>query len=178
MMRFLTTLVFLAAAGGVFFAFTTNHYDTVRELQAEQKELTAASEKMRELNEMRSDLLSRYNAFSQEDLERLEKALPDNVDNVKLVRDIDGIAARYDMTVRNIMIQLGGETPGIISSGDKTYGSLTLSFAVSGPYKTFVNFLRDLERSLRIVDVIDVSFNAEEKDLYEYTVTLRTYWLK
>jgi len=178
MMRFLITLIFLITAGAVFFGFTAEHYASIQKLQTDQKELTDASEKMRMLNEMRADLLSRYNTFSSDDLDRVKKALPDNVDNVKLVRDIDGIAARYNMTVRNVTVQLVGETPGVISSNDKQYGSLLVSFSVAGPYKTFINFLRDLERSLRIIDVIDITFNASDKDSYAYVVSLRTYWLK
>ncbi|NTV44551.1 MAG: type I CRISPR-associated protein Cas7 [Candidatus Yonathbacteria bacterium] len=179
MMRFLTNILFLGVAGLVFFGFTTQHYANIQKLQADERDLTSASEKMRQLNEARNELLARYNGFSETDLDRVKKALPDNVDNVKLVRDIDGIAARYGMTVRKATVQLEEDAPGIITDENASpYASVTLSFAVSGPYKTFLSFLRDLEQSLRVVDVTDITFNANDKDSYEYMVSLKTYWLK
>jgi hypothetical protein len=178
MIRFLLTIFFLGAAILVFFGFTSVHYASVQKLQTQQIELTVASKKMKQLNEARSTLLEKYNAFSQDDISRLQKALPDNVDNIKLIRDIDGIAERYDLNVRNVAVDIGGDAPGVISAGDKTYGTVILSFSVACSYETFLSFLSDLEQSLRVVDVVSIAFDTSDTGQYGYTVSLKTYWLK
>lgn len=178
MIKFLLTIVLLGGAVFMFLGFTSEHYASVQKIQMEQKELLAASEKMKVLNEVRTDLLEEYNAFTQEDLERLGKALPDNVDNIRLVMDIDGIASRYDLNVRNVRVEITGDTPGTISSGEYEYGTVIVTFSVECPYETFLSFLSDLEQSLRIIDVISVNFTSDDIGLYEHTISIKTYWLK
>lgn len=97
-----------------------------------------------------------------------------------MIIDINGIAAKRGMTIRGIKIQSGTATKqGAIGPDNNPYGSISLSFSVTAPYDTFKGFLRDLETSLRIVDVTSISFAATEKgDIYDYGVTMRTYWLR
>jgi hypothetical protein len=53
-----------------------------------------------------------------------------------------------------------------------------LTFTTVLSYKDFVSFLRDLETSLRLVDVVGLSFTSTKGDLYDFSVSIRTYWLK
>ena len=53
-----------------------------------------------------------------------------------------------------------------------------MSFKVSAPYENFVKFMKDLEQSLRIVDVTALSFKANANNIYDYSVSIKTYWLK
>jgi hypothetical protein len=58
-------------------------------------------------------------------------------------------------------------------------GSVELTFNVSASYEDFLALLADLEHSLRIVDIESISFDAAtEGDINEYTITIRTYWLR
>ncbi|MEK7192734.1 MAG: hypothetical protein AAB682_01220, partial [Patescibacteria group bacterium] len=86
---------------------------------------------------------------------------------------VDNIAARYGMQLKNVHFK----TEGTIPEG-KDYGTVTFGFSVQGSYSTLKTFLADLERSLRLVDLTSLSFNSGEKDLYEYTIELTTYWSK
>lgn len=172
------TIALLVAAGGVFFGFTDEHYAAIQGLEDEKTELSRAAEKMNELNEVRDELLGRRALFSSEDIERLEKALPDNVDNIRLINDLDGIASQYNMSVRGASVSFATDASGDIIVDEKSYGVVTVEFSVSGPYQTFLNFLDKLEHSLRIVDVTKVSFSSSEEDFYEYSISLQTYWLR
>jgi len=158
-------------------------YQEIRGLQKEAEAFNAALSKSRELQEVRDELLAKYNSFSVENLERLEKLLPDNVDNVRLIMDINNIATRYGMSIKSTTISEMAKTntSGIVGdpgAEQKTYGSIMLSFSVSSPYETFLAFINDLERSLRLVDIKSISFIAGETDFYQYNVKIETYWLK
>jgi Tfp pilus assembly protein PilO len=173
------TIILFVLAGGVFFGFTDPQYASIQALTEEREELDRATEKMRELNEERVQLQEERNQFSPDDLDRLHKALPDNVDNVKLVNDLNGIAERYNMTVRNARVVFETNSSGDIVVDENMYGVVSVQFSVSGPYQTFLSFLRKLEQNLRIVDIVNVSFSSSgDSDFYEYQISLKTYWLR
>jgi Tfp pilus assembly protein PilO len=149
-------------------------------LRSEEDAYNQALNRSRELLNVRDQLVSRFNAFPQSNLSRLEKLIPDHVDNVRLILDLDAIAIKYGMRVRNVSISSDQTRVerGALGSGDKPYESVILSFSVSGSYDTFRQFLTDLEHSLRLVDVVGLSFTSNEVGIYNYTLSVKTYWLK
>ena len=219
MRRFFPLLLLLASVG-LFFAYVNPTYNGLADLKQQTAKLDEALNKAKELQSIRDQLLSKYNTFSSGDLERLKKLLPDHIDNVRLIIDIDDIASRYGMSVTKVAISKsesgaqknnaqagtavaealpgvptgrasaastgqGGfslpprESRGAVSgSAQEDLGTVDLSFSVSTSYETFLAFLRDLERSLRLVDVTKLSFNAASSNQYDFTITIRTYWLR
>lgn len=173
-------ILFIVIAGGLFFGFIDPTYSRVKELRAEESEYNEALNRSRELQEVRDSLLARYNAFSTQALTNLEKMVPDHVDNVRLILDLDAMASKYGMRVRNVEIETeeSRANRGQIGPEERSHESLILSFTVSGTYDTFRSYLADLERSLRLVDVVGVQFTANDTGLYDYTISVKTYWLK
>lgn len=179
MLRIIIPIFFLIGAGALFFVFIDPTRVQIGELSKEEALYSQALNNSNELVKVRDKLLATYNSFVASDLVRLEKLIPNTVDNVKLIRDIDGIAFRYGMTVKNVTIERAPETvQKNIGTPGESFGAMLVSFSVGGPYKIFLDFLKDLERSLRLVNVVNVSFTSAEKDIYEYRVIIKTYWLK
>lgn len=176
-MKFLTPILLVIVAGAVFFLYIDPQYANVKKLKAEAAQYDQALNNSKQLQTVRDELLSKYNTFSTSDITKLQKMLPDNVDNVRLILDIDGIASKYGMTIRNVLID---QTKPATDLGpdESKYQSIALRFSVNSTYDNFRNFLADLEQSLRIVDVVGVSFNASDTDFSEYGISLKTYWLK
>lgn len=172
----------IAISVALFWWYIDPTYAEVKELRVEEATLNQALDRALELQTTRDQLLSRYNTFSQNDIARLEKLLPDHVDNVRLALDMDSLAAQYGMRVRNLSIEK--QDPKVksptqtIGPDERTYESMVLSFTVTGDYDTFRQFMLDLERSLRLVDIEGITFTSAESGLYDFTVALRTYWLK
>jgi len=177
--RILLPFFFLCTAGAIFYFLTDPTYQAIKTLRAEQASYEEALANSKKLQSVRDKLLARYSAFPALSVERLEHMLPNNVDNVRLTLEIDRIASKYGMTVKDI--QLSGEdvknSQRDTIGSEKFYGTVILSFSVEGPYQNFVSFIRDLEKSLRIVDIINISFSAEEKSS-QYNIKIKTYWLK
>jgi Tfp pilus assembly protein PilO len=167
--------------------YTQPTYDTVQTLNAQVRQYDEALQKATELQTIKQSLLSRYNTFDPASIERLHKLLPDHVDNVRLILDIDSLAGKHGMALQNVVVSAaqsaqGRETAvGSVGSAKQKYDSLTLSFTTQGSYSTFRAFLADLESSLRLVDLVSFSL-ARVSDagpgVYSYNMTLRTYWLK
>lgn len=138
-------------------------------------DLAAQLQRKREL--LRSD----FNAISEEEKAELKKLLPDTVDNVRLILDINDIAEQYGIIIKNISVSADGNDSSIsIDDSDTAIGRVSLGFSVSTTYDVYLEFLRDLEEALRIVDIrtLSISRSGEGSEFYNYGITLETYWLR
>ena len=181
----------LAVALGVFFMYTQPTYDHTRVLKQEIDRYNQALDKAAELQQLKQSLLARYNAFNPGDLLRLQKLLPDHVDNVRLILDLDSLAGRHGMALQSVVISdpgskiSDGSSLAAIGAAQQKYDSLTLKFSTRATYPLFVQFMEELESSLRIVDLVSLtlapdskSFNNTGEPAYRFDITIRTYWLK
>lgn len=190
MFKLIFSGIAFAVAIGIFFMYTQPTYDGTRAIQAEVDQYNQALNKAAELQQVKQALLSRYNAFNPEDLSRLQKLLPDHVDNVRLVLDLDRLAGTHGMALQSVVISTpkseSNEDSAVnaIGSGRDKYDSLTLRFSTRASYPAFIAFLEDIESSLRIVDLVSLSLAPDtttifaSEPMYRYDITLRTYWLK
>lgn len=178
-MKTIFSIILILLAGGLFYFYTNPQYQNVKALEVEQANYNTALTQSKKLIAQRQTLTDEYNQIPGADLDRIQKLVPNSVDNVRLIIDMNGIALNRGLTIRNIKIS-GGQSGGATLGPDSNpYGSMELSFTVTASYDTFQQFLQDLEGSLRIVDVDSLSFTSTDKsDQYDYNVSLRTYWLK
>ena len=189
MIKLILSAAAVAGAGAVFFMYTQPTYDKAKVFKEEISQYNQALDKAAELQQLKQTLLSRYNAFNPESLTRLQKLLPDHVDNVRLVLDLDSLASRHGMALQNVVIsnpgsQTGDSVLGAIGAARQNFDSLTLKFSTRATYDAFVTFLQDLESSLRIVDLVALTLVPESGTsgsnelTYRFDVTIRTYWFK
>ncbi len=141
------------------------------------------------LENERDKLTAKDNSISRENKEKIEKLLPDNVDNIRLILEVEKIATPYGMALRDVKYDSASKdtTAETSSTPRKDYGIWELEFSTSGTYNNFINFIKDLEKNLRIVDISSVAFsssvggaglNPSFTEVYRYQVKISTYWLK
>lgn len=163
--------------------YTDPAYQKVKTLQIQVAAYDEALDKSQELKKTRDQLISRRNTFPAESLQKLEKILPDNIDNIRLIIDINGIAARHLLSIKNINLgevsdSATNRSALAVGSSGSPVGSVNLGFAITASYDNFIAFLQDIEHSLRIVDIESIRFEAvPDTTLNDYTFTIRTYWL-
>lgn len=192
MTRFILPIILIAIAIGGFFVFTAPTYEQIAVLRADKDAYNQALGNSKALENERDKLTSKYNTISKEDLERLQKLLPDNIDNIRLILEIEKIAAPYGMVLKDVKYnasesqtsQAAAQASNPQGTAPKDYRVLNMEFSVTGNYNNFLNFTRDLESNLRIVDISSVVFtsDAELKTnpnlAYKYNFKIKTYWLK
>lgn len=190
-MKLIFPLILILASVGIFIGYTNKAYKEVSALRTEQAAYDEALLNSKKLLDVRQELVDKYNALLPEDKDRLMKLMPDNVDNIRLIIDIQKIASQYGMLPKDIHFDKDqGKTatntitatasPEEIALAHKDYGTFDLDFSVTGTYANFLNFTRDLEKSLRIIDIESVSFAIGDvgTTTYKYVFKIRTYWLK
>lgn len=163
-MKLIIAIVGVVLAGGIFFWYTKPTYDSSQEIRASIAQNDAALDKAAELQKLRQTLLSRFNTFNTSDIDRLQKLLPDHVDNVRLILDLDKLAERHGLALQNVDVSsvqkqtVKSQTAlGAIGASNQKYDSLTLTFSTVATYSDFVTFLTSLESSLRIVDLVSLT---------------------
>src|ERR1700761_3977015 len=150
-MKLATPIILIVIAIALFFVYIDPTYSHIQALSAQAAQYDAALNNSTQLQNLRDKLLSKYNTFNASDTDRLQKLLPDTVDNVRLIMDIASIASHYNISVSNVTFQSSESatsTPGVIGPDQNPYGSLKVDFTVVSSYENFVQFLTDLQNSL------------------------------
>ncbi|MGH7141705.1 MAG: hypothetical protein ACREGH_03675 [Minisyncoccia bacterium] len=182
MNRFFFPLFLIILGGALFVVYTNGQYQKDKVYAASLAQYTTTLDQSEQLRGARDQLLSERNAIPEDDQNKLMLLLPSNVDNIRLIIDINDIAARYNLQVEGI--SLGGTgnssagSASSIGSNAGPVGQVTIGFTVQASYDEFTAFLEALERSLRLIDVSHISFTTGSTGDDTYQLTVTTYWLK
>jgi Tfp pilus assembly protein PilO len=181
-MRNIMPIIFILAGIALFFFYTNPQFQTLKGQITDQNQIVEANNKAATLRAVREKLTTDRKQIAQADVDKIQMMLPDSVENVGLIIDIDNIANNYGMRIRNTQVNDGGasksSTVAIAGPDTKKFGTISLSFSVTSTYENFIAFLHDLESSERLVDVTALSFSSNKDNRYDFNVTLQTYWLK
>lgn len=187
----LVPLLMIIGAIALFFGYTNPTYNgAIANLQSEIESLDQALEAAEAFKEREAELARQVASLPQEDLTRLQTFLPDSVDNVQLIVDLNELANRSGVELSDFEITGGAE--GAEAGGDalteeeiaaaydtgEVTGSLQLSTSATGSYAAFRTFLEGIETSLRPLDVVELGVQDSETGVYTYTMTLSLYWLQ
>jgi Tfp pilus assembly protein PilO len=176
-------LLFIAVAIGMFYMFINPRYENASRIKVEADQYEEALAKTEELRVVRDELLTQYNSLSRSDIDRLNRIVPDSVDVVKMVADIDAVAGKYGIIIQDVRIaeEVVDDSQGIVDqTQSKPYLTTTVAFRFVGTYENLLPFLRDLERSLQVVDVKAASFSSgrAQNNIYSFDISIQTHWLK
>jgi len=182
-MRTILSIIMLLASVGGFILYIIPTYGEIKTVGQQKTEYLKVIQNARLLQDKRDQLLQKYNRFTLDDVERLERMLPTNPDNVKLILEIDALAQRQGITLQNVKIdqqdtanERGSRTT---QNANPDIGKLSLQFTTTGPYPGYVQFIESLEKNLRLMNVQKSSFIApDDKTSYQYQTTVETYWIK
>ena len=187
MFRIITTIILLAAAIGSFFVYTQPTYQEAKVLKTQEESFNQALANAKQLQAVRGDLTKSFNAFSAQDLEKLNKLLPNSAGNIRFINDLEKIAIQRGL-LRPYNVKFATEREEITRVAreevQRDYNVFNLEFTTYGNYGDLVDFLKDLEKDLRIVDISSLSFSSVENiqkefpNFYVYDFNIKTYWLR
>jgi len=186
----MSKLIFLVGVivvvGGVFFVFIAPEYRSLQTLKAEVAELQKNIEIIKNLEVSRDSLEKKQRSISQKDLQKLEKVVPYSPDNIRLIIQLDEIARKYGLTMLKDVsydAKASQAAPGQVEKNPKDYRTYRVSFSTSGQYNQFLIFLKEIEKNLRLVDIISVQLKTKQKEgggtaqMQEFKIELQAYWL-
>ena len=197
MMRFILPIILIGISVTVFFVFTNPMYSDITQLRTKVVSYNEALSNSKALENERDILTAKKNSMSPVDLIKLQKLLPDSIENIRLILEIEKMVSPYGMVLKNVKYNATDTKSATTSSTEgiqgsrtiqpllKDYGVWDLEFSTTGTYNNFLNFLKDLESNLRIVDISSIQFSSDNTsagsnsvEAYKYDFKIKTYWLK
>ncbi len=197
---FVTLILFFGAAvtGFLYLGPEWTHFKTLRQ---EAETLQAVSAEMDELFRMRDTLFQKVNSVSKDDLSRLETAFPKDSARAPLLASLEAAAISHGLALKH-MDTLGFVTQPSPASPSATGASrqpaprtapvtqpsqkgpaadIQIQMTVVGFYAELKQFLEALEKSVRVIDIQQLSFGSlgTEKTTavpLEFKVLLKTYY--
>jgi len=174
-------ITYLVLSLSIGYAFAYPKFGEVSILRDEKQKYEGYVETVANIENRKNDLLAQFNKVSAEDKKEIETIMPDSFDFVRLTSQIDLVAAKYAISIDNISSrEVGSSVGGSISEAapPKPFQSNILGFSFKASYEKFNQFIDDLEKSLRILDIKSIKVETGEGGVYSYTVEFETYWLK
>jgi len=189
MNRNVTAALLIILAIGIYVTFTSSKMQEINDIKSVNAKYTLAIENATRLLEVRDKVNDDYSHLTTDDIAKMNKILPDTVDNIRLVVDLNNLADTRGLVLKGLRATVasagknGSASSQPSNSSSKTgpaAGSIetvTVSFGVNTTYARFISFLGDLERDMRIMDVTHLSLTANDTGSYDFGVEMKTYWI-
>jgi len=101
-MKLLLPISFIIISGVLFFAFVNPLYNDVSQLRTDMATYNTALDNSTQLQKTRDDLIAKYNNITEDDKDRLEHFLPNTVNNIKFILEIEQLANLHNMPLTDI----------------------------------------------------------------------------
>lgn len=161
MSRISVAVILLALAGLVIYFGDMRQWQIIQESRKEIARLQNVGDELVRLERKRDELTEEYNRISQENLDKLDSIIPATTQTSATLVDFESIAEKNGVLVQTVDFSSGkGGAVDANLAQNSIYKAIPLSMSVLGHYESLVNFLRDLERNLRLVDINEVGFGV------------------
>ncbi|MEK7118081.1 MAG: hypothetical protein AAB869_00540 [Patescibacteria group bacterium] len=191
MTRYIFPIFILIIAIATYELYIQPLYGEIGRSLAKEVEVRAALVEVDTAQAKLDEITRRYESFPKDANERLSQIIPESVDPIRLLIDTTAFIERNGFSAKSLKVsentgKIGGATP------VAPYQTHVITFTLSASYDTFREFLRELEASLALRDVVDVSFvvvpsssaggeasvgERPELLIHDYTVRIVSYSL-
>lgn len=184
-----TALILLIASIGVFVFIINPDFDasrpeSLKSLINQNNSYKTALQTATGLKAKRDKIVEDYKKIENKK-SVVEEIVPDGLDTIRLILYLNTMADKYGFSVKNIKFSnienkedkknaASKETKQLLSSNK--YKNAQISFSINTSYDNFNLFLSDVESSLKVLDVTSVSVKANDTGVYDYNLTIQTYY--
>lgn len=183
------------------FWYTWPAYQETGDIKSDIDEHETALEQVNEIQQIRDSLLGQYNGIPESNLYVIDRILPDELNTIRMLIELDQIAVSSGLSVSDISFSNRSDQVADVTQQEqpvgpqKPYESAELSFSVSGSYGDALAFIRNIERSTRLIDILELSISNKSESNEEggtvrpeeqtaplgdditFSITGMTYWL-
>jgi Tfp pilus assembly protein PilO len=185
-MKSILSILVISICVGMYFLYIKPLTVEIKVKNAQKAEYTKVLNRVKDIKEKREAIIADYNSISPEEVERLNKIVPEKINSVALLNDLNTIAERYSLVIKDFkLIESDNASHDVVNqenSGTSKTNQITLH--VNGSYTDFLNFLEDIEYSLSLMDIVtlniipgSLSKNGEATTM-EFALEANTYSLR
>jgi len=180
-MSSISILAYIILTLSIGYAFIYSPTGDLSALINEKQKYNKSLATVGSIENKKDELLTEFNNISTDERKEIDTILPDSMDFVKLVSQIDAVAASHGISIDKITSrELDSSTGETVedTAPEELYKSSIIGFSFAAPYEEFGAFMGDLGKSLRILDISSVKLATQEGGVYSFSVEFKTYWLK
>lgn len=184
MLRTLTPVFAILLAIIVYFFFTKPIFEELVLIKEDLAKFDTALAKAGEVQSELKSLVAQKNNFGMIELDRLNALVPTRVDEVKLLADLKEMSRSLNILMGNFEVSRNttltddsarGVEATVVDYADMHHSDI--SFAIIGTYENLKQLLMNIERSLVLLDVVNVTLGTAGADLMQFDITVRAYAL-
>jgi Tfp pilus assembly protein PilO len=197
MLKKIFPILLIIIAITLFFWYIKPAYQDTEATRSQIEEYETSLSQITEIQEIRDNLLRKYNQLPQTNIYVVNRVLPESLDEVRLLVELNQIALPYNLRVQDIEFTNRSDSQESLERQErseaprKVYEFAQVSFSVKGSYADAVTFARDVEKSTRLIDITGFTGGLSDNDRRAsgieegppsgqdntYTITGITYWL-
>lgn len=177
-------LLLIIISGVIIASYISPTFDSMRATQDETQEYREALDNAEKFNQELTRLLNAANELTTSERQALTRYLPNEVDTISVMRDIETIANNNQMSILNLSTAEEEVVPFFIPAQGQpqeersALNATTFSVGLFGSYEAFKRFLRDVERNAYPLEVTSLQFSSTNgSNLYSYVLKLETFSL-
>ena len=146
---------------------------SIPELRMLDDQYDATIVQAQQLVSQADDLKNQYANLSDDTKMKLKVMIPEKIDQVRLVDEVNAIIEKSGFT----SIDISSTEVTNLGKGKSGYA---VSFSTKGTYPKFKELVTNLQKSLRLYTISSVNFSIPQipTDLTSFQIRLETYYLK
>ncbi len=158
-MRSILSIGVIAICVAMYFVYIKPMTVEVKARKAEKEEYTKVLTRVDEIKIKRDTIIEEYNSIPPEEIDRLNKIIPEKINSVSLLNDLSVLGSTYGIVIKDFKVAdpdnssrdvIGGGAPG-------SYKTSHITMSIVAQYEDFLNFLEDIEYSLSLLDVVNIN---------------------
>lgn len=196
----ITPIALVVGAVWLFMGYSMPAYTALSGYRATVASYEDTLAQANQLNDLKNSLLDTYKSLPPEGVSRLQKLLPNDFDPTHFIVAVNNLAASNGVALKTIKVSTpsaeavtrggtpqGGSQGSFIPAGVANqsssakqaatpYSSLTVVLSVSGAYPSLGAFMTDLEQSLELIDITNITVKPVSANAVEEEITFKTYY--
>ena len=186
-------IILFILSGATYFAFIAPTWEEVGSIKEQQESAQGTITQGEELKTLVADISEKVKRFEEEDPQgRIGAILPLEIDEILFLNDISALAGNRGLQTKGLMLEAKSDDAPNNQAETQTKNeraTRTVAFSVSATYPQFVDFLREIEQNLVLLEIENIEFAAVSEEApkssgstsktsspsaYDYSVILRT----
>ena len=172
---------------GMYFLYLSPTWTQISVLQAKKAEYINTLNDIKNLTNIRDSAISAYNSIPQDDIDKLSKIIPAKFDSAAFTNNISTLAARYNLVTKEVKTDeqttAARDAAGNPTPDQGPFQTIKVSTKIDGTFDNFLLFLKDLESSVQLMDVVKLNVDVQKgktpaQDTLEFSLVINTYALK
>lgn len=183
MIRILLSIILVSLSLFIVFSYALPEYRATQVHKATLTTLGDVLQKTKDATELMAGLASSLASITLADTEKMKVILPADMDEIRFVHMLSRIITGGTVTLKGVTIAETGRdletatSPVAVALKKDAVRKLVVNVSFTASYSDFVRILADIEKSVALMDITNLSLSGDGKGgLYDYTMTIQSYW--